>query len=254
MQKIVIKNRHGLDIVIVITKPKNSKGVVLLMHGFGSYKEHPIIENAEKIFNSHSFITVKFDATKSIGESGGEMQDGTVTSYCDDLEDVMSWVKMQDWHDKPFYLVGHSLGGYCVANYIANCEDEVMGAILFCPFISGKLFQETKEIKPILSEWKEKGIREWESSSSPGIIKKSKYDFIEDSLNHDLLKNAFKIKTPILLIVSEDDTTIPIEHQKLLFENLEKKQLEILKDTNHNLKSKVDSQNLVKLIGSWINQ
>ncbi len=104
---------------------------------------------------------MRFDTTNSIGEGGGKMEDGTVTGYCEDLEDIIRWAKTHSWYQEPFFLIGHSLGGYCVAAYAAKNINKVEGLILISPFVSGKLFQETDEIRPILDEWKKKGIREW---------------------------------------------------------------------------------------------
>ena len=252
VEKIIIKNRYNLNIVILINKPKEAKGLVFLMHGFGSFKEHPLIELSEKIFNNNGFTTVRFDTTKSIGESDGEMKDGTLTSYYEDLEDVLTWASKQDCYKEPFYLVGHSAGGYCVANYTIKNQEKVKKTILFSPLVSGKLHKETDRIKLIINKWKEKGIREWESSSSPGVIKQSKYDYIEDSLSHDLLKDAEKIKCPVLLISSEDDVIIPINHQKLLAEKIKGISFSVIKDSDHNLSEESTLQEVFKIVNNFI--
>lgn len=249
-EKIIIKNRCGLSIIALINNPQNSKGLVFLMHGFGGFKEHPLIELSETIFNNNGFTTVRFDATKSIGESEGEMKDGTLTSYYEDLEDVIKWSSNQVWYTEPFYLLGHSAGGYCVANYTIKNKEKVKKIILYSPLVSGELFKETDEIKLIIDEWREKGIREWESSSNPGIIKQSKYDFIEDLSNHDLLKNAKDITCPVLLVSSEDDTVIPIGHQKLLAEEIKNKIFTLIKNSDHNLRGA--SREISKIINDFI--
>ncbi|MFA5754892.1 MAG: alpha/beta fold hydrolase [Candidatus Paceibacterota bacterium] len=252
INKIIIKNRYNLNIVILINKPKDAKSLVFLMHGFGSYKEHPLIDLSEKIFSDNGFITIRFDATKSIGESEGEMKDGTLTSYCEDLEDVLIWASKQDWYREPFCLVGHSAGGYCVANYTIKNQEKVKKIILFSPLISGKLHNETDMIKSIINDWKEKGIREWESSSSPGVIKQSKYDFVEDSLNHDLLKDTEKITCPVLFISSKDDNIIPIKHQKLLVEKIKKVSFIEIEKSDHNLSEESTLIKIRNLINDFI--
>lgn len=253
IDRIIIKNRYNLDIVILINKPEEVKGVAFLMHGFGSLKEHPVIRLAEKVFNDNNFITIKFDATKSIGESDGEMKDGTLTSYYEDLEDVLDWASKQDWYKEPFYLIGHSAGGYCVSNYTIKNELKVEKLILCSPLVSGQLFKETDDVRLIIDEWKRDGIRQWESSSSPGIIKQSKYDFIEDSLNHDLLKEAKDIKCPVLFISAEEDKVIPIDHQKLLANEIINKKFIIIKNSNHNLNEDFVLKEIYTLINDFIN-
>lgn len=250
--KVVIKNRHGLNLVVLINKPKKQNGLVFLMHGFGSFKEHPVIKLSEKIFSDNNFITIRFDATKSIGESDGEMKDGTLTTYYEDLEDVLNWSKKQDWYKEPFYLVGHSAGGYCVSNYTIKNKEMVKKLILCSSLVSGQLLKETDEIKSIIKEWKRKGIREWQSSSSPGIIKQSKYDFIEDSLNHDLLKDAESIECPVLFISAGEDKVIPLDHQKLLANKISNKKLLVIKKSNHNLNEELTLRKISKAINDFI--
>lgn len=250
--KEIIKNRKGLKIVVLIDKAEKQKGISFLMHGFGGVKEHPLLEEISKILIDNGYTTIRFDATNSIGESDGRLEDGTVTGYFNDLDDVISWAKSQNWYQEPFIMAGHSLGGYCVAVFAANNPEKVKSIILFSCFISGKLFQETDEIRPILKEWKERGVREWESSSSPGIIKRSKYDFIEDSLNHDIFKFVDKIKRPVLLIAGEKDTTVPVEYQKSLADKLDNKEFYIIKDSDHNLKNKEKSQEINNIINEWL--
>jgi alpha-beta hydrolase superfamily lysophospholipase len=253
MEKINIENRKGLKIAVLIEEVKNQKGLVFLMHGFGSFKEHKLLEKTARIFNEEGFTAIRFDATSSIGESEGDIEDGTMTGYLEDLEDVIEWAKLQKWYKEPFSLVGHSLGGYCVVAYGAANQNKVNNLILFNSVISGKLFQETEEIKPILKEWKENGVREWESLSSPGVKKRQKYIFIEDGLNHDLLKIVDKIKCPVLMIAGEEDKIVPVEYQKMLFDKINsKKQFYIVEDGNHDLKDKEDSQELFEVINNWI--
>jgi alpha-beta hydrolase superfamily lysophospholipase len=253
VEKTIIKNRKGLKMAVIIDEVKNQKGLVFVMHGFGSFKEHKLLTRVAKIFNEKDFTAIRFDTTNSIGESEGKLEDATMTEYFEDLEDIIEWSKSQKWYQEPFSLVGHSLGGYCIANYAIKNQDRVNSLILFGSIISGKLFQETDKIKPLLKDWKEKGIREWESSSSPGVFKKSKYAFIEDGMNHDLLKNADKIKCPVVMITGENDESIPVEHQKMLFDKIKSsKQFYVLKTGNHNLKGMEDSPELFSIISKNI--
>ncbi|MDD5098167.1 MAG: alpha/beta hydrolase [Candidatus Pacebacteria bacterium] len=251
MEKIIIQNRKGLKMAVAVDEIKNQKGLVFLMHGHLGFKEHPLLTETAKIFKEYNFTIVLFDATNSLGESEGKMEGGTITSYYEDLEDIINWSKLQSFYQKSFFLSGHSLGGYCVANYAVN--NNLKGVILFCPLVSGKLYQETNNIKDILEDWKASGVRVWESHSSPGIIKKAGYDFIKDGEKHDLLKTADKIKCPVLIIGGDKDDVIPIEHQKMLFDKIKsKKEFHIIKDGDHNLSDKENSTEFHDIINRWI--
>lgn len=253
MEKTFIKNRKGLKIAVVVDEAENQKGLVFLMHGLLGLKEHPILEETAKIFKENNYTTVLFDTTNGLGESDGIMEDLTITGNCNDLEDVIDWSKSQKFYSEKFFLVGHSWGGYCVTNHAIN-NQSVKGLILFSPVISGASYQEVDKIKKVLKNWKDCGIREWESQSSPGVIKRLKYQFIEDSLGHDLLKNVSKIKCPVLIIRGSDDDSVLFESQRILFDEISgKKELYVVKNGDHDLGDRKDFPELYKFITNWIN-
>jgi len=78
-------------------------------------------------------------------------------------------------------LAGHSVGGFCVFWFAIQHPEEVKAIAPISPVVSGELFSRTKEMSEVLESWKNTGIREWESTSKPGLMKRLKYDFIEDS-------------------------------------------------------------------------
>jgi len=247
-----IKNRKGLKMAVVVDEAENQKGLVFLMHGFIGFKEDPLLKEVATIFKENNYTTVLFDATSSLGESDGKMEDGTMTGYFEDLEDVISWAKSQNFYSEPFFLVGHSLGGYCSANYEIN-HHNIKGLVLFSSVVSGKLLQETEDIKSILEEWKRSGIREWKSHLNLGVIKKSGYNFIEDGLSHDLLKNAEDIECPVLMIGGDDDNVVPIEQQKMLFDKIKsKKEFYVIKNADHDLRAKENLEELSNIVNNWI--
>jgi alpha-beta hydrolase superfamily lysophospholipase len=252
MEKLFIKNRKGLKMVVIVDEAENKKGLVFLMHGFLSFKEHLLLRETAKIFKNNNFTTVLFDATNSLGESEGKMEEGTTTGYFEDLEDVIDWAQKQKWYDDKFFLVGHSMGSYCIAKYAAQNKN-VKSLILFSPKVLGEIFEKTDEMKIMIEEWKEKGFIEWESHSSPGVIKRKGYKYFEDGINHNLLKIAENIKCPVLIISGEEDEVIPIEQQKMLFDKItSKKEIYIFKNGDHNLIGKENSEELYNIINNWI--
>jgi alpha-beta hydrolase superfamily lysophospholipase len=250
--KTKIENRKGMKIVVVVNEVENPKGLVFLMHGFIGFKEHHLLIETAKIFKENNFTAVSFDATHAFGESEGAMEEGTMTGYLEDLEDVVNWSKLQKWYREPFFMVGHSLGGYCVSVYAIKNKN-VKGLILFSSIVSGKLFLETDDMKSIMEEWERKGIREWESESRPGAIKRSKYVFAEDCLGHDLLKVAGKIQCPVLMIAGEMDKVVPLNDQKMLFDKIRsKKEFHLVKNGDHNLIGWEKSEEFRNLVNNWV--
>ena len=69
-------------------------------------------------------------------------------------------------------------------------------------------------------------------------MKKVNWSFIEDGQQYDVLPKADRLTMPILLIVGENDTGTPPEHQQLFHEKLPgRKEIHIIKGVDHNFRS-----------------
>ncbi|MDP2708854.1 MAG: alpha/beta fold hydrolase [bacterium] len=252
MQKEVIKNRKGKKIVVVVDAAPEQKGLAFVMHGLGGFKEQPHIQALAQAFKDNNYTVVLFDATNSIGESDGKYEDATVTNYYADLEDVISWAKTQGWFKEPFCLTGHSLGGFCIAHYAANHPPEVRAVAPISALISGELSIIAHGQEDI-DNWRKTGWKIAPSLSRPGIVKKLKWSHMEDRLKYDLLKEADKLTMPVLLIVGENDESIPPEHQRLLYDKLPgKKELHIIKGAEHTFRDENSLREIREIMGRWV--
>ncbi len=252
MEKIFIKNRKGEKIVVVVEEAPEQKGLAFVMHGLGGFKEQPHIQTFAQAFKDKNYTVVLFDATNSIGESDGKYEDATVTNYYADLEDVISWAKTQSWFKEPFCLTGHSLGGFCVAYYAANHPSEVRAVAPISALISGELSIIAHGPEEI-DNWRKTGWKIAPSLSRPGLVKKLKWSHMEDRLKYDLLKEADKLTMPVLLIVGENDESIPPEHQRLLYEKLPgKKELHIIKGAEHTFRDENSLREIREIMGRWV--
>ena len=85
------ENRHGLKISVLVEGSGDE--LVFVMPGYGGFKSQPHIRTIVKAFVDNGFVAVSFDPTHSVGESDGEYEKATTTSYLEDLEDVINWAK-----------------------------------------------------------------------------------------------------------------------------------------------------------------
>jgi len=253
MEKFTTKNRNQLNIVIEVDRIKNQKGLAFIVHGLGGFKEQHQMEAMKKAFLDNEFTVVRYDSSNAFGESGGNLENATMTQYYHDLEDVITWSKSQEWYQEPFVLTGHSVGGFCVTLYTLNYPKKVKAVAPISPVVSGELFSKTKEIQKVIGEWKKTGIREWESGTKPGVMKRLKYDFMEDAFQYDLLKIVQDIKIPMLLVVGGNDEVTPLEHQKLLYDKLNtEKEFHIIDKAGHTFREEPGLTQLEEIISNWI--
>jgi pimeloyl-ACP methyl ester carboxylesterase len=252
-EKINIKNRKNQKIAVLLERNPAKKGLVFVMHGLGGFKEQPHIQLYAETFTDEGYISVRFDTTNTFGESEGNYENATVTNYYEDLEDVIKWAEKQEFYQKPFILIGHSLGSICIALYAEEHPEKVKALAPTSTVVSGKLSCDSG--KDNIEEWKKTGWRIEPSKSRPGEIKRLPWSHMEDRLKYDLLKKTDKLTMPVLLIVGSEDKGTPVEHQKMLFDRLPgKKEFHIIEGAQHTFKEKNHLEEIKKILKIWIEE
>jgi pimeloyl-ACP methyl ester carboxylesterase len=253
--KEFILNRKNQKICVVINLVDNPTGLAFVMHGLSGNKEQAHIQAIAISFSDNNYSVVLFDTANTFGESDGKFENATLTNYYEDLEDVISWSKTQQWYLEPFALAGHSLGGYSVAWYAENNPQEISFIVPVSPVVSGKLSADA-HIKYEPEEfklWKETGWREDVSSTRPDIAKKLPWSHMEDRLTHDLFPKVKNLTMPSLVIVGENDTSTPVEHVQIFNDQIpEPKQFHIIKNAPHTFRSQSDLKELTDTISNFI--
>jgi putative redox protein len=251
-EKFKIKNRKSLEIVGILSIPENPKGLAFTLHGLGAFKEHSNTLVMAETFFSESYTVVNFDTTNSIGESEGKYEDATAQNHYEDLVDVITWAKKQTWYQEPFLLSGESLGGYASIRYAEESPLEVKGVFTLAPFIAGELSLKNKEIShpEHIKAWKETGWFEEKGTSKPGVIKRLPWSHMEEKLKHDIRPDASKLIMPVCLVVGENDHP---ETQKILYELIpNKKELNIIADASHVLRTPEHLDELKNILKKWL--
>lgn len=255
MEKHFIKNRKGEKISILVDKSENQKGLAFVMHGLGGFKEQEHISIFSDAFKENNFTVVRFDTTNTLGESDGKYENATTTNYYEDLEDVVKWAQGQEWYQEPFALVGHSLGGICVALFAERNPGKVLALAPISTVVSGRLSIAAGERNDpkALAEWRNSGWKESESHSKPGILKRLPWSHMTDRLKYDLLPNASKLSMPVLLITGEQDISAPPDHVRILFDALPgPKEFYIIENAPHTFRDKRHLEEIRSLFLRWI--
>ena len=256
MEKIFIKNRKDQSVAVLVDKAKDQKGLVFVMHGLGGFKEQDHIKTFADAFTERSFTAIRFDTTNTLGESDGKYEDATLTNYYEDLEDVIEWAKTQDWYQEPFYLIGHSLGGFSAALYAERHPGEVKGLAPISPVVSGKLSEDAHKEFDLenYNKWKETGWLIQPSNSRPGVIKKLKWSHMIDRLQYDLIPAAQLLTMPVLFIVGDKDTSTPSKHIEVLFKAIPEgsKIHYLISGAPHTFRKPEHLQEIKSIIQSWI--
>ena len=249
----MIDNRTEKKICVLVEKSEGQKGLAIIMHGLGGFKEQKHIETFAEAFREKGFTVVRFDTRNALGESEGNYNDANITNYYEDLEDVVNWAKKQEWYQEPFYLAGHSLGGICSILYTEKHPQEIKGLAPISTVISGELIL-SHEPKEMVAEWEKTGWKKSPSNSKPGVMKELKWhQYVEDVKKYDVLPEVDKLTMPILLITGEKDNGTPPEDHKVLYGKLPgKKEFHIIKNAPHTFKEPDQLKEIKKIFLKWI--
>lgn len=255
MKKEFIQNRKGQNMAIIVENVNNPKGLAIVMHGLGGFKEQSHIQAIADAGRENGYTAIRFDTTNTLGESDGNYEDATTTNYYEDLEDVIAWAKTQEWYQEPFVLAGHSLGGISVALFAEKFPAMVKALAPLSTVVSGKLSVEAhKQYDPEgFKRWEKTGWREEESRSKPGAMKRLRWSHIDDRLKYDLLPNVGKLAMPVLLIVGGDDQITPLAHQKILYNALPgPKELYVIKGAPHTFRDPDHVAEIEETFSRWL--
>lgn len=257
-ERILIKNRHGLKLAIQVDTPENPTGLVFIAHGKSGFIEQVHITAFADVFLANSFIVVRFDATNSLGESGGDTINATYTTYLEDLEDVISWAKEQGWFKQPFALCGHSMGAQTTTWYAEHHPQEVKLLCPMAPTINYGLYSKSKDGET-LGDWERLGYQEASTRSRPGLHKYG-WELPNSLKKYDILPLASQLTMPVLNIVGEFDAPCPPQNQELFMDAIasEDKKLVVIPGAEHSYRNAVtgeygsELEEVKEALSSWL--
>ncbi len=126
-------NSEGLKLFYRTFEPKSGEFEKILVgcHGASGDGEYFILL-ADQIVEQTNIALIFMDY-RGHGRSGGPPADiKDFQSYIDDLDEFLTYLR-EKFPDKPFLLVGESMGGIVSLNYVAQNPDSVSGLIEFAP-------------------------------------------------------------------------------------------------------------------------
>ena len=245
---IKFTNQAGQELAARLEKPVDgrAKAYAIFAHCFTCNKNLNAVINITRALTQCGFGVLRFDFT-GLGESEGDFADTNFSSNVDDL--VAAAKYLQENHESPKLLVGHSLGGAAVLIAAKQLRDLEAIATIGAPAQPEhvtRLF--TDEIDTIEKEGKAEVLL----SGRPFTIKKQFLDDLKEAHEaHDLKK----INRPVLIMHSPADSTVSIDNAREIYQELlHPKSFISLDRADHLLSNKEDSLYAGNMIASWVNR
>lgn len=245
-----------MDIAVMVETPETPKGLIFLVHGFLTSSTRPSVNAMAETTLKNGLISVRFDTTHSTGESDGSPENATITSYIEDLEDVVKWAKTQSWFQSPYLISGSSLGGITAIEHAHNHHNDVKAVAALAPVISGALSLQAAQKRNAekLTEWQQNGF-EVRTINVPNPIEvKVPWSHMEDRMKYDVLGYASNMTMPLFLYVGSIDESCPPDQQHMLYKawGSQKKELIIHEGMPHGLQTIEQISAYKQSLDTWL--
>ncbi len=246
-------NRHGLRIVTQVDIPSDPRGLMFLVHGWKSSMNGASMRPVAEAAHDNNLTTVRFDCTHSTGESDGEIPKSTITTFVQDLEDVVNWARGQGWFQTPYIVAGGSLGGITVLEHARAYGPEVKALIPIVTVVSGALSRDALEARSpgAYSAWQHDGSMVVDSARGDQTIP---WSHAEDRLKYDAMTYADQLTMPVFMCGAEHDTSCPVAHQRLLFNALgsTNKEMHVIPGCPHRIAEPQHAEFLRTRLSAWL--
>ena len=254
MQKVFINNRYNKKMAVIIEENKKPVGLAFVMHGLGDSKDSRHIKTFSDCFKDNGYNVIRFDATNTgeenaDNESDGVFEDSNISTFFEDLEDVIAWAKKQSFYMEPYILCGHSLGAISSAFYAENHPEEVKALAPISTVVNVSLSKENYT-KEELENWEKTG---WLTEDWGKIKVRIKWSYLLEKEKYDLLKKANKLTMPVFMMVGQFDQCTSPHHQQILFDELPgSKCLYMIPGAPHTFRNAKHLSEASKFLNKWI--
>ena len=250
-------------------KAKETKAVVVLVHGMGEHSTR-YVHVARKL-TDNNYSVVAFD---HFGHGKTEGKRGHNPSFEAVLESVTKTIEKakEFFPEKPVFLYGHSMGGNVVVNYSIRKKHDLRGTIATSPFL--KLAFEPPKIKLAFGKIIQK--------IAPSITMGNELDandisrvqnevdkYINDPLVHDkispnfsltfidtgkwAIENANKLNSPMYLLHGTDDKIIDYKGTQEFANNSKNATLKLYEGGYHELHNDLCKEKMLEDVVNWLN-
>ena len=213
-----IKLKNDKEIECWSIKTENSKGTVILFHGFSGEKSSML--DKSDVFRDFGYNTFLVDFMGSGGSEGNQ----TTIGFLESEQVKMCFDYLTENGEKNIYLFGTSMGSVAIMKSINDYGINPKGIIIECPF--GTMY------KTISARFKAMNVPTFPMAGLLcfwGGVQNEFWAFAHNPTNY-----AKKINCPTLLLYGEQDNNVSREEIDDIFKNLAgQKKMKIYQNAGH---------------------
>jgi len=237
-EKFSIQNENSFVIQGSILRPKKTGKypTVVFSYDLLDAADTQYLKELSKLYLDAGHAVIKFDPTNSFGKSDGRPENVTVLQRSKDLKLVIEYAKRRSYvSENKLLIIGFGFGGMAAlqlegfdalakALILVNTPSQIDDTA-WTRFNDRDLMRvKLKRYFHVLRDGKEVRIN---------------YFFLEDGYRLDMFRCARNLRTPVLYLVSADDTIVSRANSERLFERTNsKKEFDVVQGWNHDLGKK----------------
>lgn len=243
-QRIRFSNPEGESLAGLLDLPAgDTRAWALFAHCFTCSKNLKAATHLSRALNEQGIAVLRFDFT-GLGQSEGDFAETSFSSNIEDLLAAVTYLEQQ--HEAPALLVGHSLGGTAILAAASRIPSAVAVATIGSP-------AEPAHLRHLFSG----SLEQLESSGSAdvnlgGRVFRVKREMVEDLLAHDLSSELGQLRKALLVMHAPLDATVGIDNASILFGAARHpKSFLSLDDADHLLSRPEDSRYAGRVLAAW---
>ncbi len=250
---------------------KAARAALVIVHGLGEHGGRYM--NLVNHLVPERYAIYTFDQ-RGYGRSPGKK--GFINSWAEYREDVRTFVQMvrSQAGERPFFLMGHSMGGCVTADYVLHYPDGLTGVILSAPAVGKLNVPKSKEllssvfssVLPSLAS--PTGLDTTALSRDTAVVEAYKNDpSVHDKGTPRLgtefpktalwcMDHAAEFQPPLLMIHGGADRIVSVEQTKIFFAKVQQsdKKLIIYEGGYHEPHNDIHYQQVVADIANWLDE
>jgi putative redox protein len=241
---VTFPNGRGETLAGILSEPDSRPlAFALFAHCFTCSKDIKAAGNIARALNEEGIAVLRFDFT-GLGQSEGEFAD---TNFSSNVVDLLAAVRyLEDEHEPPTILVGHSLGGTAVLQAAPQVPSAVAVATIGSPFDPAHVLHLLAGSEEAL---KQHGQAEVNLGGRPFLMKRQ---FVEDLGKRNLTETVRSLRKALLVMHAPLDNIVGIDNASELFRAAKHpKSFVSLDKADHLLSHEADSRYVGHTLAAW---
>lgn len=271
-QEAYLQGFTGVNIFYRKFIAPDAKRTIIIVHGLGEHSgRYMNVVNFFKNKNTNFYLIDNRGHGKSEGARGHILLFG---HYLDDLRIFVEKVREEE-SEHDIFLLGHSMGGNIIANYLIQRDSFFTGAIFSAPGfrIAAKINPLKEAVGKIMSNvLPQLSLKNDLNTSHLSHDSQVVEEYENDPLVHDkvsarwftqflwagnfAVENANAIRCPVLVMQGSEDLLIDPDGAKKFFQNLsvKKKELHLYQDFYHEIFNEVEKEKPLATMEKWVDE